>query len=318
MLPPVKLYPALKDYLWGGTDLRDKFGKGAGTTAPIAESWELSTHPDGESLTAPNGPTLSAYLHNQALNVVGTKSPDGTIPILVKFIDAREALSVQVHPWDAYARCVEGDNGKTEMWVVMAHKPGAVLYYGLREALSKEQARAEIGDGTILDALNRVEVADGDVFFIPAGTIHAIGAGMTICEIQQRSNVTYRLYDYGRVGKNGIPRQLHTEKALDVASLEALIPCRSEELTLCADPRYTLKALGCCGYFQTYRYDMAGEVRLSTSEKTFVCLVALAGSCRLTTEAASLTLQGGDAVFLPAQKAEHTLKGTGTVLAVSL
>ena len=321
MMEPIRLAPVFKDYIWGGTQLRNRFGKDPEGKGILAESWELSTHPDGESVVA-RGPSAGKpffeCIKECPQRIVGSKAESVDIPILIKFIDAREDLSVQVHPSNEYARRVEGDNGKTEMWVVMSHAPGAALYYGMRETLTKDQVRERIADRTIMDALNRVEVEDGDVFFIPAGTIHAIGAGMMICEIQQRSNVTYRLYDYGRVGKDGRPRELHIDKALDVADLNAMVPYRREEVTLCKNESYTLKLLDACQYFQTYEYELTSGVGFATTNKTFVCLVVLSGTQSLAFDHGVMSLKAGDTVFLPAQEADYQLKGVGKVLAVSL
>lgn len=321
MLNPVKLVPVYKDYIWGGVKLKKMFRKGQEIKGVIAESWELSTHPDGESRIndgVHGKMTFTEYIKTQAENVVGSKSELDEPPALIKFIDAKENLSVQVHPNNDYARKYEHDNGKTEMWVVLSHEPGAALYYGMKEKLSKEEVRKKIENHTILDALNRVEVQDGDVFAIPAGTIHAIGAGMVICEIQQRSNVTYRLYDYGRVGKDGKERELHIEKGLEVANLEPVVPDRSEEILLCNSTDYKLKLLDSCQYFQTYQYELYGELHFSTSQKTFVCLVMLKGKGALKYREGDTELKAGDTVFLPAQEAEYLLEGGGEFLAVSL
>lgn len=321
MLNPVKLEPVYKDYIWGGSKLKKLFKKGKDINGAIAESWELSTHPDGESKIADKsgkGMKFSEYIKMQDKNVVGSKSELDEPPVLIKFIDAKENLSVQVHPNNDYARKYEHDNGKTEMWVVLSHEPGAALYYGMREKLTKEEVRAKIEDHTILDALNRVEVQDGDVYAIPAGTIHAIGAGMVICEIQQKSNVTYRLYDYGRIGKDGKERELHIDKALEVANLEPVVPDRSEEIELCNSSEYRLKLLDSCQYFQTYQYDLFGELHFSTSQKTFVCIIMLKGNCTLKYKSGEVQLKPGDTTFLPAQEAEYMLEGGGELLAVSL
>lgn len=321
MLNPIKLQPVYKDYIWGGTKLKTMYKKGNMQEGVIAESWELSTHPDGESMVAEGkdkGITLSQYLYGQNENVVGSKAAAKEPPILIKFIDARENLSVQVHPGNEYARKYEQDYGKTEMWVVISHEPGAALYYGMKEKLTKEEVRKRIENHTIMDALNRVEVQDGDVFFIPSGTIHAIGAGMVICEIQQRSNVTYRLYDYGRAGKDGKERELHIDKALDVANLEPVVPYKREEIELCSNLKYKLKLLDSCEYFQTYQYDINSEIGISTSKKTFLCLIMINGEARLEYSGGSTEMEAGDTIFLPAQEMDYKITGRGKLLAVSL
>ncbi len=203
-LTPFLLYPACKDYLWGGTRLREQYHKESEQQI-IAESWELSCHPDGESVIATGaheGDTLRSFLaaHPQA---AGEKAAAfGQFPLLIKFIDAAGDLSIQVHPDDTYARRVEGagQSGKTEMWYILDCKAGAALYYGFEHPVSAQQVRAAVKDGTITSLLHRVPVRPGDVFFIEAGTVHAIGAGMTLAEIQQNSNTTYRSMTLGGAG----------------------------------------------------------------------------------------------------------------------
>ena len=206
MLYPLKLNAAFKDYLWGGTRLRDEFNKQTDID-PVAESWELSCHHDGQSIISNgefSGKTLAQYIETVGKQVIGTKAPkDKDFPILIKFIDAKQSLSVQVHPDDKYALLHEGESGKTEMWYVMDATPDATLIYGFTHEISHQEFERRIKDNTLLEVCNQVPIKKGDVFFIEAGTLHAIGAGALIAEIQQSSNSTYRVYDYGRVGKDG-------------------------------------------------------------------------------------------------------------------
>ena len=217
------LYPAFKDYLWGGTRLRDEYGKK--TDLPIvAESWELSCHKDGLSsigiagLDATNPVPLTEFIQMRGkTEVLGTRpAAFSSFPVMIKLIDAKQDLSVQVHPDDRYARRVEGSVGKTEMWYVVDCEEGAELLYGFNRPVTREEVKAAAENDTLLSLANHVPVHKGDVFWINAGTLHAIGKGILIAEIQQNSNLTYRLYDYGRVDKNGNKRPLHLEKALDV------------------------------------------------------------------------------------------------------
>lgn len=215
--PFVKLRPAFKDYLWGGTKLRDIYGKQCDLDI-IAESWELSAHPAGQSIVASGrfrGMPFGVYLSNIGKEGLGWKiQPGADFPLLVKFIDAKGNLSVQVHPGDDYA--LEHEYGKNEMWYVVDCEPGSHLYVGFNRDVSREEVEERVNNNTILEILNEVTTHPGDVFFIPAGTVHAIGEGNLICEIQQSSNCTYRLYDYERRDKYGNPRELHIQKALDV------------------------------------------------------------------------------------------------------
>ena len=227
MTEPIFLQGVCKDYLWGGNRLREEFGKTSGADK-IAESWELACHKDGSSILK-NGPdagkTLREYLDAHGTGFLGTNCAGcTTVPVLIKLIDAKQDLSIQVHPDDDYAMRVEGEPGKTEMWYIVDAAPGAALYYGVKKAVSKEEFARRIQEQTLPEILNRVEVTAGELYFIPSGTLHAIGAGILLAEIQQNSNTTYRVYDYGRRGADGRLRPLHSEKALDVATLNPLAP----------------------------------------------------------------------------------------------
>ena len=220
---PLFLEPSFKNYLWGGMRLKTDFNKQTGLV-PLAESWELSCHKDGQSRIANGeftGVLLWDFLSSHP-NAMGTKATSyAYFPLLIKLIDAKDNLSVQVHPDNAYALQNEGESGKTELWYIVDCEEGASLFYGFARAVSKDEFRRHIEDETLPEILNRVPVHKGDVFYIPAGTLHAIGKGILIAEIQQSSNSTYRVYDYGRVATDGNPRPLHIEKALDVTCLDA-------------------------------------------------------------------------------------------------
>ena len=222
----LKLAPACKDYLWGGTKLITDYGKRY-DGARLAETWELSGHPDGPSVLASGpdaGKTLADYLaaHPGALGEHGRKFAE--LPVLIKLIDAAKDLSIQVHPDDAYARAHEGQNGKTEMWYVLSAAPDAFLYCGFSRDISRDELKRRIADNTLPEVLRRVNVKAGDTVFIPAGTIHAICRGIVVAEVQQSSNVTYRVCDYGRLGPDGKPRALHIAQALDVTRRTAGVP----------------------------------------------------------------------------------------------
>ena len=218
-MPAYQLIPTCKDYIWGGQRLKTDFGIQSDLN-PLSEAWVLSCHPDGPSVLADGpdkGMTLRAWLDKAGKEALGTAcEPFEDFPMLIKLIDAKKDLSIQVHPSDAYALEHEGQYGKTEMWVVLDAEPGASLYYGFDREVSLEEFSSRVSDGTLTEVLRKVPVKPGDVFFIPSGTLHAIGAGLVIAEIQQNSNVTYRVFDYGRLGADGKPRALHVEKALAV------------------------------------------------------------------------------------------------------
>lgn len=239
-----KLQPVLKDYIWGGYKLNPLFNRDNGGKK-ISESWEVSVHPDGESTCGER--TLSQIIKNTPCFI---DKQEGDLPVLIKYIDAAQNLSVQVHPDDAYAQKYEGDNGKTEMWYIISADEGAGIYCGFKKDIDKNTCLEKIKDGTIEEYLNFIPVKAGDCFLIEAGTVHAIGAGCLICEIQQSSNVTYRVYDYNRLGVDGKPRQLHVDKALDVIKFE----------------KFDNKT-GTSGYFKVNN----GKIRILTTCEYFTC-----------------------------------------------
>ncbi len=305
----LKLTPAFKDYLWGGTRLRDDFQKDCDFDK-IAESWELSCHKDGPS-TISNGEfkglTLSEYIEKAGKSVLGTDCEKfDNFPILIKLIDAKDNLSVQVHPDNEYALRVEGEYGKTEMWYIVDCDEGATLLYGFKDTISKDEFAQRIADNTLLEVTNAVPVKKGDVFFIQAGTLHAIGKGILIAEIQQNSNTTYRIYDYGRVGKDGKPRELHVEKAKDVTDL---CPAKAyPETPIEQKDGYTSKLLSSCDYFTTYAIDVESKAVLEADEKSFVSLLILEGDGKVIGDD-TVEFKKGDSIFVPAGTGKFAVDG---------
>ena len=307
-----RLAPAFKDYLWGGTKLRDEYGKKC-SLDKVAESWELSCHKDGASTVADGcagfdpadtGLTLAQYIEKHGKSVLGSDCEKfENFPILIKLIDAKDNLSVQVHPDNDYALRVEGEYGKTEMWYIVDCDEGAELLYGFKHEISKEEFAQRIADNTLLEVTNNVPVHKGDVFFIKAGTLHAIGKGILIAEIQQNSNTTYRIYDYGRVGKDGKPRELHVEKAKDVTKLAPAeqypdTPVEQHE-------GYTSKLLASCEYFTTYALDIESKAELEADEKSFNSLLILEGEADI----GSINAGKGESVFVTAGTGKYTVSG---------
>lgn len=314
----IKLNPAFKDYLWGGTKLRDEYGKKCDLDK-VAESWELSCHKDGCSVVADGeyaGLTLPQYIEKAGKAVLGTDCEKFEyFPILIKLIDAKQNLSVQVHPDNDYAMRVEGEYGKTEMWYVVDCEPGAGLLYGFKHEISKEEFRRRIEDNTLLEVTNRVEVHPGDVFFIEAGTLHAIGEGILIAEIQQNSNITYRVYDYGRVGADGKPRQLHIEKAIDVTRLApATRPCGRPQAKPEAFDGGSVLPLASCDYFTVKEMEVTSHAALMADEKSFHSLLLLDGSLTLSMGGEKLEMKKGASVFVPAGSGDYTLTGKGRLI----
>ena len=294
----LKLTPACKDYLWGGQRLKTDFGVQSNLD-PLAEAWVLSCHPDGPSLL-PDGTTLADYLaaHPEAAGSHCEAFAD--FPVLVKLIDAKNDLSIQVHPSDAYALEHEHQYGKTEMWVVLAAEPGAFLYYGFDHEITKEEFARRIRENTLTEVLHAAPVQKGDVFFIPSGTLHAICHGIVIAEVQQNSNVTYRVYDYGRVGADGKPRALHIEQALAVTDLR---PAPALDFA---------PHLGQCAYFTTdLRRAPFGE---TVDETSFAALLVTEGTGTLAMDGETMPLAAGDCLFVPAGSGTFQVEGDCSVL----
>jgi len=301
----LKLFPALKDYVWGGTRLRDIYGRDKDCTLDrVSESWEVSIHPDGPS-TLQNGETLASYLEKnpQAVDKKGRK-----FPILIKYIDALQNLSVQVHPNDAYARKNENDNGKTEMWYILSADEGAGIYCGFARDTNKKEFLEKVKDGTVEEMLNFIPVKAGDCFLIEAGTVHAICKGCLICEIQQSSNVTYRVYDYNRMGVDGKPRALHVDKAVDVINFKKFKDNTGTKAPVESE-RGSSQHLTACAYFSVEKVTLAGGLYNTVNENSFTAVCVLSGEGVINGEA----FKGGDSFFLSAGENIY-IKGNATLL----
>lgn len=316
---PLLLKPPVKDYLWGGTRLKTEFGL-ASDTDIAAEGWMLSCHKDGSN-TVLNGkfagmslPDVLAVWGNEALGTRAAAFP--YFPILIKLIDAKQKLSVQVHPSDDYALAHEGEFGKTEMWYVVDCQEGAELLYGFSENISKEEFKERMNNNTLTDVCNSVPVHKGDVFFIDAGTLHAIGEGILIAEVQQNSNTTYRISDYGRLGADGKPRELHIDKALDVTKTEIPSMPYGQIGTVTTKGANTVRELASCHFFTAKVLELQEEYSIFERE-TFVSLVVLEGTASLAFGKETLTVKKGESVFVPANLAV-TLNGTASILMSSL
>lgn len=304
----LKLRPATKDYLWGGTKLKEKYNKTSNEDI-MAESWELSAHKDGNSIIVNGefeGLDFSKYLEKEGNIVIGKDYVKDRFPILIKFIDALKPLSIQVHPSDEYGLKHEGDFGKTEMWYILEAEEGANLFYGFNKEVTKEQYKIAIEDGSIEDLLNRVYVKPGDVLFIEAGTVHAIGAGIVICEIQQNSNVTYRVYDYKRKDKDGNERELHIDKAIEVSNL---VPNKNYEFDNTNDINPNLKRLAKSDYFDVLKGSVDEKEEFNISEVSFQSVIILDGKGSIKLGDEELEFIKGDSFFIPAQNGKYTIKG---------
>jgi len=296
--PFVRLRPVFKDYLWGGERLKKLFGA---AQERVAEAWLLSVHPDGESVIADGkyeGMPLRKYLQ--------TEENGAEFPILIKMIDAAQTLSVQVHPDDAYARLHENDHGKNELWIVLDSAPDAYLYVGFSRDIAKEEVRRRVEDGTIEAVLHKVPTHAGDIVYIPAGTVHAIGAGNLILEVQQSSNATYRLYDYQRRDGNGRLRPLHISKALDVLNghrYEAAVHPLSTQGEHAAE----------CPYFGVSVRTVEGSFTLPMADGRFASVVCVRGEGRLRRGGRETALRPGDSLYLPAGEMPAEINGNLTI-----
>ena len=299
---PLLLKAPIKDYLWGGTRLKTEFG--FKTEKEIAaEAWVLSCHKDGSNVVAngeQKGKTLPEVLDVWGKEAIGQKAAEFSyFPLLIKLIDAKQKLSVQVHPDDEYALKVEGEYGKTEMWYVVDCDEGARLIYGFSEDISKEEFESRIKDNTLTQVCNFVPVNKGDVFFISAGTLHAIGEGILIAEVQQNSNTTYRVSDYGRLGADGKPRELHIEKALDVTECKKPTIAYGQVGEITKLGNNTLRELASCDLFKASVLELCDSIEICEKE-SFVSLVVLDGELTVKWEENEINAKKGDSIFVPA------------------
>ena len=293
--PVLRLIPAFKDYIWGGTKLRDEYGKVCDLER-VAESWEISAHPDGQSIVSSGrhkGMLFGDYLKLIGMENLGWKcNTRDEFPLLIKLIDAQKNLSIQVHPNDEYALEHEHEYGKNEMWYVLEAESESYIYCGFNRNVSRREVLAALtadianeteiqpGMSSIEKMLNKVPVKKGDVFFIEAGTVHAIQAGVVICEIQQSSNATYRLYDYNRRDGNGNLRELHIEKALDVLNYNKYAPqVLNGEIE--KNEQFIRRVLARCKYFEAISYKIDGECKIDVPDDSFMACICVSGSGKI-------------------------------------
>ncbi len=316
----MKLIPTGQDYLWGGTRLREEYGKKIDMT-PLAETWECSVHPDGPCYIANGafkGQTLAMVLKTHP-EYLGTKVENGELPVLVKFIDAKKDLSVQVHPDDAYAWEHAGDNGKTEMWYVIDADEDAYLIYGFRHKVTEKILRKALETGTLDKHLQKIPVHKGDTYFVPAGTVHGIGKGILVAEIQESSNMTYRIYDYKRVDKNGKKRKLHFDKAVQVMNMNVAPDVRQKSRIVRYYSGCSRELLCRCKYFETERIRVTKGFAFSVMETSFQVLMCLDGHGEVQTMDASqkpMRFSKGETLFLPARLGRCLVVGDAELIKV--
>lgn len=306
---PFRLKPVYKYYLWGGTKLIDEWGKNLESDT-LAESWELAAHKDGDNIVLDGelkGMTLTEAV-KMFPEIVSPAFRKGDIfPLMVKLIDAKQSLSIQVHPFTEYAMRVEHSKGKIESWYILDHEEGAYIYLGFSKNVSRSEFAQAIKEERLPEILRKVYVKNGDLYFIPAGTVHAIGAGITLAEIQENSNITYRVYDFGRLGQDGKPRELHIQKALDVTNtfpLNILPPGRGGNVIVD------------CNKFHVER--VSAPYSGITEGKGFRFLLCIDGQCVFRCGNVCFGVRKGENIFVPSDcDEEFRLEGEGEFLVTS-
>lgn len=316
---PIKLNPVFKEIVWGGERLKNGYGYESDLNN-IAEAWVLSARNDGDN-TVKNGEyankSFTALIknHPEFLGKKGEKYNE--FPLLIKFIDAKSDLSIQVHPDDDYARIHENSLGKTEAWYVLDCSDDAELIYGFNKEITKEEFEKSIKDNSFLNHVNKVKVKKGDIFFIEAGTLHAIGGGILLTEVQQNCNTTYRVYDYGRL-VDGKPRELHIEKALDVTN--TLPPVRSAEPEgkeeIIGDAK--VQKLCSCEFFTMTSLKLNGKYEYNCDNSSFLSVLILDGSGSITAGNTAVSVKKGDSIFIPANSGNVVLSGEFNALLSTL
>ncbi|KEQ21659.1 type I phosphomannose isomerase catalytic subunit [Paenibacillus tyrfis] len=312
---PLQCKPEFKERVWGGRAL-EQFGLEL-PDGKIGEGWMIGDHPNGTTTVA-NGELAGMGLDqireqygSEFFGSKGFSEKNGRFPLLIKLLDCQDDLSVQVHPNDHYERLPQGELGKTEMWYILDAKPGAKIIYGLKDGVTREQLAEAIEQNRILDCLNEVTAEAGDSFYIPAGTVHALGAGVLVAEIQQNSDSTYRLYDYDRLGLDGKPRELHIEDSLNVIAYEnsgatymkTNLNASGEWLTLARSP-----------FFVTEKGRVEGQWPLQTSPESFVIHIICEGTGSIRWADGELNVKPGECYLLPASLGSYSLEGSMTVL----
>ena len=316
---PIKLNPVFKEIVWGGERLKSDYGYESDLNN-IAEAWVLTARNDGDN-TVKNGEYANKSFteliknHPEFLGKKGEKYNE--FPLLIKFIDAKSDLSIQVHPDDDYARVHENSLGKTEAWYVLDCSDDAELIYGFNKEISKEEFEKSIKDNSFLNHVNKVKVKKGDIFFIEAGTLHAIGGGILLAEVQQNCNTTYRVYDYGRL-VDGKPRELHIEKALDVTN--TLPPVRSAEAEgkeeVIGNAR--IQKLCSCEFFTMTSLKLNGKYEYNCDNSSFLSILILDGKGSITAENTTVSVKKGDSIFIPANSGNILLSGKFNALLSTL
>ena len=308
------LNPVYKDYIWGGTKLKTYFNKQV-TFEKTAESWEISTNKNGKSIIKNGeheGKELDELFNNMQIReeIFGTKTLNlDRFPLLVKFIDANDNLSVQVHPNDEYAKEKENDIGKTEMWYILECGENAQVICGLKDNVQQEDVETIIKGGKIKENLKYISIKKGDAIYIPAGTIHALLGDTLLCEIQQNSDLTYRVYDWDRIGKDGQPRQLHIEKAIDVINVN-----NSPKIIETKNIKEEIVRIVDSNYFKTDKITIKESFVQKSNEETFYAVNVIKGEGIIKVREKEYKIKLGDSFIIPATVGEYTIQGELEIL----
>ncbi len=319
MNSPIKFLPYFKSTIWGGDEI-SRFKQMTSNCPNIGESWELSAVPGCESIVAEgedSGMTLAdlaAKYGEQLLGENVVRKYGNTFPLLIKFIDANQDLSIQVHPDDELARRRHNSLGKTEMWYILKTKPGAKILTGLTREITPSEFSRRVARGTLTEVVGSYRSQPGDVFYLPAGRIHAIGAGNFLIEIQESSDITYRVDDYGRVDANGKPRELHTELAKDAIDYRFYDDCKSRPEPLDSSTSELVK----CAYFDVKLVNAAGTMEIINSDDSFMAVSCLSGKCEIAVGKNSVDVKQGETILIPAAARQFTTTGTATLLTVTV
>lgn len=320
MFYPLLFVPIMKERIWGGQVLKEKYNRDL-PAEKIGESWDVACHENGTSIVANGefkGKSLIQLIAQYGTELLGTrfkKHDFDKFPLLIKLLDASDVLSVQVHPGDEYAALHEGrELGKTEMWYVIQAKPGAELVYGVKKGTTKEEFARAIARGDLEKYLNRIEVKSGDVVYIPSGTVHAIGAGILICEIQQNSDTTYRVYDWNRLGDDGKPRELHVGKALDVINFDTE-RTYDKVAGLSVKEGTSIRTYYVASkYFMMEKLEVKGKLDEEANGEYFVTLTVIEGQGKIRYSEGEQHFNGGDSLLIPASLGPYSIVGECVVI----
>jgi mannose-6-phosphate isomerase len=309
MLYPLLFEPVYKDFIWGGERVAAVYDRPV-PRGRCAESWELSDNPEGLSVVA-NGPyagkTLRALLVDHGRDILGDAGVGGQFPLLIKILDARETVSIQVHPNERTAPLCGGEP-KTEMWYVLSAEPGAKVYIGFKDGVDAASLQSALSNGTVESLLNAVDVSPGTTVFVPGGRVHAIGAGCLILEVQQTSSTTYRLYDWGRLGADGKPRELHVGKAMQCIVWQDTQPRVVEPRLLTKGEGYEIAAMLRSPFFSIRRMDLSVPRQIVNEGESFHILFVETGSVRVVGGCGTETLVRGRTCLMPASIRDYTIE----------